>query len=225
MIEFSLPFLNKAGGIGGDWEETICWPFLFKWSRAQTTYVSPSDDIVSPCTKKLSDLKGKRFKKYVDAVCTLFCAWDLSFSVFMTWLNFANFIACPSSAGKPPSLFAKLGKKSFEQSSASASPTEQAWRQGTWVDLTCPLLSFFETGEVRPLSCLILSLQAAPPSFISPLFFFPSYGLLSSGWMVMKYLSRAVLCYAMPCCAMPMLRVIGLGLCCSFFGSCMDFGG
>ncbi|GMF75889.1 unnamed protein product [Aspergillus oryzae] len=28
-------------------------------------YVSPSDDIMSPCSKKLSDLKGKRFKKYV----------------------------------------------------------------------------------------------------------------------------------------------------------------
>jgi hypothetical protein len=32
--------------------------------RSQTSYVSPSDDIMSPCTKKLSDLKGKRFKKY-----------------------------------------------------------------------------------------------------------------------------------------------------------------
>ncbi|KAL1972032.1 hypothetical protein VTN31DRAFT_7251 [Thermomyces dupontii] len=30
--------------------------------RAQSTYVSPSDNIMSPCTKKLSDLKGKRFK-------------------------------------------------------------------------------------------------------------------------------------------------------------------
>ncbi|KAJ6028085.1 Spo12 [Penicillium herquei] len=47
-------------------------------------YVSPSDDIMSPCTKKLSDIKGKRFKN----------------------------------AGKPQSLFAKLGKKSYEQSSA-----------------------------------------------------------------------------------------------------------
>jgi len=35
-------------------------------SRAQSTYVSPSDNIMSPCTKKLSDLKGKRFKKYID---------------------------------------------------------------------------------------------------------------------------------------------------------------
>ncbi|CAG8113161.1 unnamed protein product [Penicillium olsonii] len=49
-----------------------------------TSYVSPSDDIMSPCTKKLSDIKGKRFKN----------------------------------AGKPQSLFAKLGKKSYEQSSA-----------------------------------------------------------------------------------------------------------
>ncbi|OJJ48865.1 hypothetical protein ASPZODRAFT_60310 [Penicilliopsis zonata CBS 506.65] len=33
-------------------------------ASAQAAYVSPSDDIMSPCTKKLSDLKGKRFKKY-----------------------------------------------------------------------------------------------------------------------------------------------------------------
>ncbi|KAL4909437.1 hypothetical protein BDW74DRAFT_165892 [Aspergillus multicolor] len=32
----------------------------------QASYVSPSDDIMSPCSKKLSDLKGKRFKKYVE---------------------------------------------------------------------------------------------------------------------------------------------------------------
>ncbi|BCS20152.1 Spo12 family protein [Aspergillus puulaauensis] len=50
----------------------------------QQTYVSPSDDIMSPCSKKLSDIKGKRFKN----------------------------------AGKPQSLFAKLGKKNYEQSSA-----------------------------------------------------------------------------------------------------------
>ncbi|EAU30515.1 conserved hypothetical protein [Aspergillus terreus NIH2624] len=52
--------------------------------KQQASYVSPSDDIMSPCSKKLSDLKGKRFKN----------------------------------AGKPQSLFAKLGKKNFEQSSA-----------------------------------------------------------------------------------------------------------
>ncbi|EEA24441.1 hypothetical protein TMatcc_007542 [Talaromyces marneffei ATCC 18224] len=59
------------------------------------SYVSPSDDIMSPCTKKLSDLKGKRFKN----------------------------------AGKPTSLFAKLGKKNYEQStssSSSASPATEA---------------------------------------------------------------------------------------------------
>ncbi|KAJ5562859.1 Spo12 [Penicillium sp. DV-2018c] len=55
-----------------------------------TSYVSPSDDIMSPCTKKLSDIKGKRFKN----------------------------------AGKPQSLFAKLGKKSYEQSSAEQGRTE-----------------------------------------------------------------------------------------------------
>lgn len=52
--------------------------------KQPANYVSPSDDIMSPCSKKLSDLKGKRFKN----------------------------------AGKPQSLFAKLGKKNFEQSSA-----------------------------------------------------------------------------------------------------------
>lgn len=35
-------------------------------TRNQASYVSPSDDIMSPCSKKLSDLKGKRFKKYVS---------------------------------------------------------------------------------------------------------------------------------------------------------------
>lgn len=34
-------------------------------SRQPTSYVSPSDELMSPCTKKLSDIKGKRFKKYV----------------------------------------------------------------------------------------------------------------------------------------------------------------
>ncbi|KAE8355495.1 hypothetical protein BDV28DRAFT_155334 [Aspergillus coremiiformis] len=34
--------------------------------KQQASYVSPSDDIMSPCSKKLSDLKGKRFKKYVE---------------------------------------------------------------------------------------------------------------------------------------------------------------
>lgn len=34
-------------------------------NRGQGSYVSPSDDIMSPCSKKLSDLKGKRFKKCV----------------------------------------------------------------------------------------------------------------------------------------------------------------
>ncbi|RWR00404.1 hypothetical protein C8Q69DRAFT_484911 [Paecilomyces variotii] len=35
------------------------------------TYVSPSDGIQSPCTKKLSDLKGKRFKKSRLSRCPL----------------------------------------------------------------------------------------------------------------------------------------------------------
>ncbi|KAJ5223591.1 Spo12 [Penicillium chermesinum] len=59
--------------------------------KQPTSYVSPSDDIMSPCTKKLSDIKGKRFKN----------------------------------AGKPQSLFAKLGKKSYEQSSAEQAQTTE----------------------------------------------------------------------------------------------------
>ncbi|KAJ5663416.1 Spo12 [Penicillium longicatenatum] len=58
--------------------------------KEPAAYVSPSDDIMSPCTKKLSDIKGKRFKN----------------------------------AGKPQSLFAKLGKKSYEQSSSAECRTE-----------------------------------------------------------------------------------------------------
>lgn len=40
-------------------------------------YISPSDKIMSPCTKKLSDLKGKRFKKWVSLVLC-FLLSDLS---------------------------------------------------------------------------------------------------------------------------------------------------
>jgi len=54
--------------------------------NSQLKYVSPSDNIMSPCTRKLSDLKGKRF----------------------------------NNAGKPSTLFAKLGKKSFENSSSNS---------------------------------------------------------------------------------------------------------
>ncbi|KAJ5908442.1 Spo12 [Penicillium taxi] len=58
--------------------------------KQPTAYVSPSDELMSPCTKKLSDIKGKRFKN----------------------------------AGKPQSLFAKLGKKNYEQSTAEQNRTE-----------------------------------------------------------------------------------------------------
>jgi hypothetical protein len=75
--------------------------------RNQASYVSPSDDIMSPCSKKLSDLKGKRFKKY---------GTRLSLNIIQFSLEDANRHAC--SAGKPQSLFAKLGKKNFEQNTA-----------------------------------------------------------------------------------------------------------
>lgn len=72
--------------------------------RQPTAYVSPSDELMSPCTKKLSDIKGKRFKKYV-------------LSMLLTCRQSTK-LTCVHSAGKPQSLFAKLGKKSYEQSSA-----------------------------------------------------------------------------------------------------------
>lgn len=78
-------------------------------NRQPTSYVSPSDDIMSPCTKKLSDIKGKRFKKYVIS-CRLNILWTSNLTIY--------------SAGKPQSLFAKLGKKSYEQSSAEQGRTE-----------------------------------------------------------------------------------------------------
>lgn len=70
---------------------------------------------MSPCTKKLSDIKGKRFKKYV---------------AHLLWSGMgrkpesacANKLSC--SAGKPQSLFAKLGKKSYEQSSSAGQNQE-----------------------------------------------------------------------------------------------------
>lgn len=79
---------------------------VFSAARNQASYVSPSDDIMSPCSKKLSDLKGKRFKKYAFQYIRL---------LLICLEGDANG-SC--SAGKPQSLFAKLGKKNFEQNSA-----------------------------------------------------------------------------------------------------------
>lgn len=63
---------------------------------------------MSPCSKKLSDLKGKRFKKYVLSFST-----RVSRTLVLVSRSLTDY-----SAGKPQSLFAKLGKKNFEQSSA-----------------------------------------------------------------------------------------------------------
>lgn len=65
---------------------------------------------MSPCSKKLSDMKEKRFKKYAF--------------LFLFLLSFygkynANSGLFVFSVGKPQSLFAKLGKKNFEQSSSA----------------------------------------------------------------------------------------------------------
>ena len=100
--------------------------------RSQASYVSPSDDIMSPCSKKLSDLKGKRFKKYVPCLVYVFPGSSLDRANVLSllgswrWLTDVNY-----RAGKPPSLFAKLGKKSFEQSASSStsSPTAEQGSQ------------------------------------------------------------------------------------------------
>ncbi|KAL9636795.1 MAG: hypothetical protein Q9164_002606 [Protoblastenia rupestris] len=34
--------------------------------KSKQTYISPSDNIMSPCTKKLSEYKSKHFMKYVS---------------------------------------------------------------------------------------------------------------------------------------------------------------
>lgn len=54
---FLLRFANHFEDFGLDQLLTL--------QQRPQTYVSPSDDIMSHCSKKLSDLKGKRFKKYV----------------------------------------------------------------------------------------------------------------------------------------------------------------
>ncbi|KAL2825624.1 hypothetical protein BDW59DRAFT_172257 [Aspergillus cavernicola] len=46
-----------------DYHRQILQGKLENQEKQQASYVSPSDDIMSPCSKKLSDLKGKRFKK------------------------------------------------------------------------------------------------------------------------------------------------------------------
>ncbi|KAJ5287178.1 Spo12 [Penicillium angulare] len=68
-----------------DYHRNVLQGKLDNGEKQPGAYVSPSDELMSPCTKKLSDIKGKRFKN----------------------------------AGKPQSLFAKLGKKSYEQSSSA----------------------------------------------------------------------------------------------------------
>ncbi|KAJ5495394.1 hypothetical protein N7539_000510 [Penicillium diatomitis] len=77
-------FDSKADLSSMDFHRQALQAKLDGGEKQSNAYVSPSDDIMSPCTKKLSDIKSKRFKN----------------------------------AGKPQSLFAKLGKKSYEQSSA-----------------------------------------------------------------------------------------------------------
>ncbi|KAJ5752028.1 Spo12 [Penicillium odoratum] len=86
--------------------------------KQPAAYVSPSDDIMSPCTKKLSDIKGKRFKKYVFIRSRSHQVQSIDGSIdFKKNHEFvANILR---SAGKPQSLFAKLGKKNYEQSASA----------------------------------------------------------------------------------------------------------
>ena len=39
--------------------------------RSNQTYISPSDNIMSPCTAKLSGLKNKHFMKYVEPTSSI----------------------------------------------------------------------------------------------------------------------------------------------------------
>ncbi|KAJ5833734.1 Spo12 [Penicillium riverlandense] len=86
---------DKKGDVSMDYHRQMLQGKLESADKQPTAYVSPSDDIMSPCTKKLSDIKGKRFKN----------------------------------AGKPQSLFAKLGKKSYEQSASTSAATESPTAQ------------------------------------------------------------------------------------------------
>ncbi|PWY70241.1 hypothetical protein BO70DRAFT_373951 [Aspergillus heteromorphus CBS 117.55] len=45
-----------------DYHRQVLQGKLDSGDKNQASYVSPSDDIMSPCSKKLSDIKGKRFK-------------------------------------------------------------------------------------------------------------------------------------------------------------------
>ena len=59
VIEHWEIFCTRADGFS-----FVTLRYIYRSQSQQgTQYVSPSDDIMSPCTKKLSDLKGKRFKK------------------------------------------------------------------------------------------------------------------------------------------------------------------
>ncbi|KAL3446273.1 hypothetical protein BJX65DRAFT_296507 [Aspergillus insuetus] len=49
-----------------DYHRQILQGKLDNQDKQQASYVSPSDELMSPCSKKLSDIKGKRFKKYVE---------------------------------------------------------------------------------------------------------------------------------------------------------------
>lgn len=97
-------------------------------TQKQQAYVSPSDEIMSPCSKKLSDIKGKRFKKYAFFSALSVMPDATAFRINLNWIGLtANgfLFACLISAGKPQSLLAKLGKKNIEQSSLAANSDKE----------------------------------------------------------------------------------------------------
>ena len=77
--------------------------------RGKPTYVSPSDNIMSPCTAKLSAYRNKHVMKYVP---------------FQFYANITNKILTIHRA-KPKSLFAKASSKNLGSTNMFADkPTE-----------------------------------------------------------------------------------------------------
>lgn len=107
---------------------------MFHPSRSSNNYISPSDEIMSPCTAKLSAMRNKQVGKYAIALamslCEICCSPFLSQCDIMLTMAFS-----PSHRVKPKSLFAQASTKRLGQGSslfgceatppASASPTKE----------------------------------------------------------------------------------------------------
>lgn len=79
------------------------------YSRNNTAYVSPSDDIMSPCSKKLSHLKGKRFQKYVFSFFIYPC-WGSGGWMFSTMI-----LTIYSQCRKAPVIVRQAGKEELRE--------------------------------------------------------------------------------------------------------------